>query len=105
MPERRSHPRVPRRRGKRGAAARSHGHAPDPRCRRIFAALSEYLDGELPATNCRELERHLKGCKPCLAFLATLKTTIQACRDLPVPKVPPPSSRVRVALRQAVFKR
>jgi anti-sigma factor RsiW len=105
MPERRSRPRVPRCRGKRDHAARAHGHATDPRCRRIFAALSEYLDGELPAPDCRELKRHLKSCKPCLAFLATLKATIEACQDLPVPKVPPPSSRVRVALRQALFKR
>jgi anti-sigma factor RsiW len=67
--------------------------------------LSEYLDEELPASDCRELERHLKGCEPCLAFLATLKTTIEACRNLPAPMVPPPSPRVRTILYQAVFKR
>ncbi len=80
------------------------GHAADTHCRQIFAALSEYLDGELPATNCRELERHLKGCKPCLAFLASLKTTVQACRNLRAPRVPRPSSRVRAALREAALK-
>jgi anti-sigma factor RsiW len=74
------------------------------RCKRIFAALSEYLDGELPAHNCRELERHLKDCKPCLAYLETLKATTQACRRLPAGKVPRPSARVRAALLNAVAK-
>jgi len=105
MPERRNHSRLPKRRRERHAAGGARRYALDPRCRRIFAALSEYLDEELPATNCRELEQHLMDCKPCLAFLATLKTTIQACRDLPAPKVPPPSPRIRAALREAVFKR
>jgi RNA polymerase sigma-70 factor (ECF subfamily) len=77
----------------------------DPRCKQIFAALSEYLDGELPVKNCRELERHLKGCQPCLAYLENLKTTIQACRTYRVKKVPRPSALVRHALLQAVRKK
>ena len=77
----------------------------DPHCKQIFALLSEYLDGELPVKNCRELERHLKGCQPCLAFLENLKTTIQACRTYRVKKVPRPSARIRAALRKAVFDR
>jgi RNA polymerase sigma-70 factor (ECF subfamily) len=105
MPERQGHSGAPRRPHKRGAPARSRDQAPDPRCRRIFAALSQYLDGELPASHCRELERHLKGCEPCLVFLATLKTTIEACRNFPPRKVPPPSPRVRTILRRAVFER
>ncbi len=71
-------------------------------CKQIFAMLSQYLDGELPARNCRELERHLKHCKPCLAYLETLKTTIEACRDYRVGKAPPPSPRVRTALLEAL---
>lgn len=77
----------------------------DPHCKQIFALLSEYLDGELPVKNCRELERHLKGCQPCLAFLENLKTTIQACRTYRVKKVPRPSARICAALRKAVFDR
>ncbi|HUD98644.1 MAG TPA: zf-HC2 domain-containing protein [Bryobacteraceae bacterium] len=37
-------------------------------CQRIFAALSEYLDLELPPEACRELEAHLAGCAPCIEF-------------------------------------
>jgi RNA polymerase sigma-70 factor (ECF subfamily) len=77
---------------------------PDPRCKRIFAALSEYLDGDLRAKTCKELERHLAGCRPCLAYLDSLKTTIQACHAYRVKKVPKPSARVRRALLEAARK-
>ncbi len=46
----------------------------------MFAALSKYLDSELPARNCRQLEQHLRGCKRCVEYLETLKKTIRACR-------------------------
>lgn len=77
----------------------------DPRCKKIFAQLSAYLDGELPSSNCRELERHLQGCKPCIAYLESLKTTIQACRKLQVTQITPPSPRVRAALLKAIRNR
>ncbi len=76
----------------------------DRRCKRIFAALSEYLDGELPVKNCRELERHLEGCEPCLAYLETLKTTLRACRRYRIPEVPSPPPRVRAAFLEALRK-
>ena len=76
----------------------------DARCKRIFAALSEYLDGDLRAKNCKELERHLAGCQPCLAYLDTLKTTIQASRSYRVKKVPKPTARVRRALLETIRK-
>ena len=52
----------------------------EQRCKQVFALLSEYLDGELKARNCRELEEHLRGCRPCLRYLRTLKLTREACR-------------------------
>ncbi len=77
---------------------------PDWRCQRIFAALSKYLDGELRLKDCRLLEAHLEGCKPCLAYLESLKTTIQACRKYRVSKPPRPSKAVRAALLKATRK-
>ncbi len=53
----------------------------DPRCRQVFALLSEYLDGELKIKDCRGLEAHLRGCQPCLRYLRTLKLTKDACRQ------------------------
>jgi RNA polymerase sigma-70 factor (ECF subfamily) len=50
------------------------------RCKALFAELSEYIDGELPAADCDELEKHLGGCAPCQAFLKSLETTVEALR-------------------------
>ncbi len=46
---------------------------PDRRCRHIFAMLSDYLNAELPVKHCRDLERHLKSCEPCIAYLESPK--------------------------------
>ena len=78
---------------------------PDRRCKRIFAMLSEYLNAELPVKNCRELERHLKGCEPCIAYLDSLKRTVETCRRYRVRKVPPPAQKVRKALLVAIERR
>ena len=37
------------------------------------AALSEYLDGDLPAGRSRDVERHLEGCAACRATLEDLR--------------------------------
>jgi len=75
---------------------------PDRRCKRVFAMLSDYLDAELPVKKCDDLERHLKGCKPCLAYLESLKNTVQACRRYKVRAIPPPSKKVRESLLAAL---
>jgi anti-sigma factor RsiW len=46
----------------------------------MFAELSNYLDEQLDDSLCEELERHMDGCSPCQAFLASLEGTIEACR-------------------------
>jgi anti-sigma factor RsiW len=71
---------------------------PDRRCKHLFAMLSDYLNTELPVKSCRELERHLKGCEPCIAYLESLKNTVEACRRYQVRKIPAPSKKVREAL-------
>jgi anti-sigma factor RsiW len=74
---------------------------PERRCKQIFAMLSGYLDGELSTKNCRQLKRHLKGCVPCIAYLESLKATVEACRRYQAPRAPAPSKRVRAALLAA----
>ena len=74
---------------------------PERRCKRIFIMLSGYLDGELSTKNCRQLERHLKGCQPCIAYLESLRTTVEACRRYQAPRAPAPSQQVRGALLAA----
>lgn len=54
-----------------------------PRCKAMFAELSNYLDEQFDDSLCDELEKHLDGCVPCKAFLASLQATINDCRRLP----------------------
>jgi RNA polymerase sigma-70 factor (ECF subfamily) len=74
----------------------------DRHCKQIFAVLSEYLDAQLPEKNCRELERHLKGCQPCIAYLESLRTTVEACRRYKAPRAPALSKQVKAALLAAL---
>jgi RNA polymerase sigma-70 factor (ECF subfamily) len=53
------------------------------RCKAMFAELSDYLDEQLDDSLCEELEKHLDGCAPCKAFLASLEAAIDQCRTAP----------------------
>ena len=59
-------------------------------CKEIFALLSAYLDAELPAQTCEEIQAHLSGCPPCIEFLESLKRTIRLCRDYQTGESPAP---------------
>jgi len=50
------------------------------RCKAMFAELSDYLDEQLDDSLCEELERHMDGCGPCQAFVASLEASIDYCR-------------------------
>jgi anti-sigma factor RsiW len=58
-------------------------------CRELFERLSEYVDGELSQEICQEIQRHMQGCDPCVAFAKTLKKTADLCRRLPSQPIPP----------------
>ncbi len=49
-------------------------------CKEIFSSLSLYLDKELDDALCEEIDRHLRKCKPCNAFLDTLRKTVKLYR-------------------------
>jgi RNA polymerase sigma-70 factor (ECF subfamily) len=51
-----------------------------PRCKAMFAELSEYLDERLDDSMCEEMEKHMSGCEPCQAFVASLEATIAEIR-------------------------
>src|ERR1022692_2366661 len=55
--------------GVRGGVRRNVG-APSGtgRCRKVFAGLSDYLDGELDDFSCEEIETHMNRCEPCKKF-------------------------------------
>jgi RNA polymerase sigma-70 factor (ECF subfamily) len=87
-----STPRSPHR--AEGKLARSR------QCKQIFANLSNYLDGVLDDTLCKELERHMGGCKPCEAFLSSLRNAIEQTRALPSQQ-PDPRAVAQVRARLA----
>jgi RNA polymerase sigma-70 factor (ECF subfamily) len=94
------------RRGGRIEAVRSRAVAPEltapPRCKAMFAELSNYLDEQIDDTLCEELEKHLDACGPCKAFLASLQSTIENCRRSPASAL----DRVKAAkLRREVMSR
>ena len=65
------------------------------RCKEIFAELSDYLDDELDDSLCEELEKHMDGCEPCLAFLASLEKSIEHCRHAPN-ELPDPNAAAKL---------
>lgn len=60
-----------------------HVHGPtDPACLAVFERLSEYLDGDLSAQDCSVIQEHIQDCAPCVAFVESLKSSIQAAHEL-----------------------
>jgi anti-sigma factor RsiW len=57
-------------------------------CQQILNHISDYVDGELEAGLCVELEAHLVGCRNCRVMVDTVRKTItlyhaQAPTELP----------------------
>lgn len=72
-------------------------------CKDIFLALSDYLDGELDPKFCSVLEEHMRDCPPCIAFLKSLKKTIEVTNKAQsdAGQAPEISGEVREKLRSA----
>ncbi len=70
----------------KGVVAQIHAAADEepprrPRhCREMFASLSDYMDGLVDDVRCREMEKHLHECEPCVAFLDSLRSAVEQCR-------------------------
>ncbi len=68
------------------------------KCGRFLKRLSDYLDRDLDPAICRHIDAHIKSCKPCLAFVNTLKKTVGVLRRQPR-AVPSASLRSRLRSR------
>ena len=77
-------------------------HPRERSCKQMFAELSDYLDAELDDSLCAEMEKHIEGCEPCKAFLASLEETIRTCRTAPNE---PPDASVAANLRRQVLSK
>jgi RNA polymerase sigma-70 factor (ECF subfamily) len=63
-----------------------------PRCRKLFAALSDYMDGLVDDAVCKQMDRHINDCQPCQAFLRSLKSAVHQCRTYSPPVLFPARS-------------
>jgi anti-sigma factor RsiW len=73
-----------------------------PDCRKLLGEMSDYVDGELSAALCRELEEHLHDCPNCRVMLDSLTKTIRVFREgneEPLPKA------LKESLRKALARR
>ena len=52
-----------------------------PDCAAILEKVSAYLDQELDAATCAEIDRHCAGCDDCTALIAGLRQTVGLCRE------------------------
>jgi predicted anti-sigma-YlaC factor YlaD len=88
-----------------------HEHGPaDPACLEVFEKLSEYLDGELSPQDCAGIQEHIKDCEPCVAFVESLKTSIQASHEFrpcePVQTLPEETrEKLKAAWKAALQRR
>lgn len=74
-------------------------------CKEVFATLSQYLDLELPPDACREVERHLEDCPPCIEFAESLRKTIELCHAYEPAAMPAPLSEKAREELQAAWRR
>ena len=70
-----------------------------PACRRILGNISAYLDGELEATACDEIEQHCLTCPSCRELVEGLRDDIGLCRRAAVAPLP---EAVRQRARESV---
>ncbi len=58
------------------------------KCGEMLGALSDYLDGELEARLCAEIEAHMAGCPDCKIMVDTLRKTVVLYRTRGQAEVP-----------------
>ena len=76
-------------------------HNPES-CKEVLALLSDYLDFELPPDACGQIENHLAECSPCVEFAASLRNTVELCRNFAPSTMPGPlSEQARAELEKA----
>lgn len=50
-------------------------------CRDYISNLSDYLDGDLDAALCEEIEKHIGACTNCRIMVDSLRQTVTLCRE------------------------
>ena len=75
------------------------------KCEEIFEKISEYIDKELDPSLCKDIEEHVENCEPCIAFINTLKKTVELFKGISVetPEIPDNvSSNLKSFLKETI---
>jgi len=73
-----------------------------PDCRKLLGDICDYVDGELPAELCADLEKHFRDCPNCRVMLDSLTKTIRVFREGTEEPVP---EHLKKSLRDALARR
>ncbi len=73
-------------------------------CRRIFAGLSDYMDGVVDDLTCEKFQKHVQNCVPCVHFLEDLSRAVERCRSYQVDCPPETAATVRKLLVQEYLR-
>jgi len=74
---------------------------PGPGCRDVVEVFSRRLEGEIDASACADLEKHLQQCEACRGRCESLRSTLVMCKRAGAAAVPAHVERsVREALRR-----
>jgi hypothetical protein len=57
-------------------------------CADVYLHICDNLDQRLGTRRCREIRLHLRGCRNCSAYLASLKRMVILYRSVPSPHLP-----------------
>jgi len=68
-------------------------------CQQYLSEISEYIDGELDPSLCKELEEHMAGCTNCKVVVNTIKRTIELYQEDEGEQQLPPEARRRLFSR------
>jgi RNA polymerase sigma-70 factor, ECF subfamily len=72
-------------------------------CPDVVGILSRYLEGEIAADACAEMERHVTACPQCGAACDSLRQTLRLCGSTPLPRVPEDLQRsIREGIRDVL---
>jgi anti-sigma factor RsiW len=71
-------------------------------CNKHIQEIADYIDGELDAKLCDDIEDHLKDCKNCRLMVDTLKQTVILCKDGEKEELP---ESISSKLNEAIKKR
>lgn len=75
--------------------------APANHCPDVLKLFSRYLEGEISADTCAQMERHLEGCARCRGACDSLKRTLTLCQSGAATAVPESvQTSVRASLRR-----